>query len=287
MSEEKSEKHEGHEHHEHSEAKTITIKKDALWKGAVFVLLAALVVSMFTGGFGIGKVTGNAAAGDNGSNAAAQQTGSTVSIDFSSLVQPDTIIMGSDNAPVTVVEFTDFSCPYCAMASGDSAALTAYAKQNFGSSWEPIVSNLMSDYVNTGKVRLVIKYTMGHTGGHPAQLIAWCLNDQDPTLDEKYYSKVFATDTLDSTGNYVTGSENQTEMLGIAKDLGADMTKLQSCIDSGKYDSRFSQEQSEGSKLGVQGTPSFFVGKSSGSTAVYISGAQPYSTFKQTVNAAM
>ncbi len=64
MAEEKIEKHE----HEHHEAKTVTLKKSTLWGVGVFVLLALLVASVFTGGFGIMKTTGNAANTGNTAN---------------------------------------------------------------------------------------------------------------------------------------------------------------------------------------------------------------------------
>ncbi|MDD5700035.1 MAG: thioredoxin domain-containing protein [Candidatus Nanoarchaeia archaeon] len=284
MVEEKTEKHE-HGVHESSEEKTITLKKSTLWAAGAFVLLVLLVISVFTGGFGItGKAGANTNTGDNANTEA--QTGSEIAIDFSKLIPSDAISFGSKDAPITVVEFTDFSCPYCAIASGDSSSLVTYAKKNFGSSWEPIVSNLIKDYVNTDKVRLVTMYMIGHSGGHPAQIVAWCLNDQNPKLTEKFYSQAFATAGMDSAGQYVTDVENQTKMENIAKNLGADMNKLQACINSNKFASRFDSEQNAGSKLGIQGTPSFLIGKTEGNTAVYISGAVPYSTFKQALSAA-
>jgi protein-disulfide isomerase len=177
--------------------------------------------------------------------------------------------IGNVNAKVTVVEFTDFSCPFCEAASGYNDAMTASLKSR-DSTWEPIVSNLLKDYVNTGKVRFVSKYAYGHSGGHPAQLVAWCLNDQNSNLYWKFYPLAFAKSTTDV--------ENLDTMEEIAKSIGADMTKLQSCLDSKKFDSQFDTEQAEAQQAGVSGTPAFFV------NGRIVEGAQSYTDFKKIVD---
>ena len=149
---------------------TITIKKDSLWKYSTLVLIALIVISAFVY-FSQNKNTtsgGNQAGGQLG-----VQTGA-VNIPIGA-DDPQT---GNSNAKVTVVEFADFSCPFCAAASGDNAELVSYMQQR-SPEWQPIVTNMMRDYVDTGKVRFVVKYSYGHSGGHPAQLVAWCFNDQN------------------------------------------------------------------------------------------------------------
>ena len=171
-------------------------------------------------------------------------------------------VTGPANAKVTVIEFSDFSCPFCAAASGDNADMVSYMKSR-SSTWEPIVTNLMKDYVDTGKVRFAVKYSMGHSGGHPAQLVSWCLNEQN--LYWKFYPLAYANQA---------DVEDLAKMTSLAKSTGADMTKLQACLDSKKYDGRFDQEQSEGAKAGVQGTPAFFI------NGKVVEGAVPYSQVK-------
>ncbi len=176
-------------------------------------------------------------------------------------------VTGSANAKVTVVEFSDFSCPFCAAASGDNEKMTSYMKQN-SPSWEPIVTNLMKDYVQTGKVRFAVKYAYGHSGGHPAQLVAWCLNDQG--LYWKFYPLAFA---------HQDDVEDLTKMITLAKTIsGMDSKKLQTCLDSKKYDSRFDAEVAEGTAAGVSGTPAFFV------NGKLVEGAVPYSQIKALID---
>ncbi|MEI6849762.1 MAG: thioredoxin domain-containing protein [archaeon] len=207
------------------------------------------------------------------SSAAPSQQTSTATLKISDLNLDDYLSIGNKSAKVTVVEFSDFSCPYCEAASGDNAQMVSYMQQN-DATWQPIGTNLMKDYVDTGKVRFVYIYSMGHSGGHSASSVAWCLNDQNSNLFEKFYSKAFAASSTDV--------ENLTIMQSIAKSLGADMNKLQQCLDSKKYDSRFASEQSIATQVGAQGTPAFFVNDQ------YVAhGAQSYVQFKQAVDAAL
>src|SRR3989344_5649935 len=87
-----------------SESGTITIRKENIWKYSTFILVAILVVGAFvfftnSDSTGTGNVVRN---------------GDTVSIEIG-----DAPVIGSESAPVTIIEFSDFSCPYCAAASGD------------------------------------------------------------------------------------------------------------------------------------------------------------------------
>jgi protein-disulfide isomerase len=202
-----------------------------------------------------------------------QQQQSAATLKISDLNLSNYLSIGNKSAKVTVVEFSDFSCPYCEAASGDNVNMVAAMKQN-DATWEPIVNNLMKDYVNTGKVRFVYIYSMGHTGGHSASSVGWCLNDQSSDKFWKYYPLVFASASADT--------ENITLMEGLAKSVGADMTKLQSCLDSNKYANRFASEQNIAQQAGTQGTPAFFVNDE------YVAhGAESYVQFKQAVDAAL
>lgn len=250
---------------------TITIKKESLWKYSTFILLAIVIVGafvFFTENNTTGKVVNNVV---NTQNNNPSGINSPVEITLDS----DTPTIGDKNAPVTVVEFSDFSCPFCAAASGDNEQLNAYMKQR-DSSWEPIATNLIKDYVNSGKVKFAVKFSFGHSGGHPAQLVAWCLNDQSSDLYWKFYPKAFADYDLNNQGTQAV--EDISKMKDIAKSIGADMTKLESCLNSNKYSSRFDSEQAQGQASGVQGTPAFFV------NGQLVEGAVPYSQIKALID---
>ena len=246
---------------------TITIKKDTLWKYSTFILGALVIVLVFVAFSGDkGGITGNVVNTGEGQQAIAPPPAQKAEINIG-----DAPVIGDKNAKVTVVKFSDFSCPFCAAASGDNEQLISYMKQR-NPSWEPIVTNMMKDYVETGKVRFAVKYMMGHSGGKPAQLVAWCLNDQSADLYWKFYSQAFVQQD---------NVEDLAKMTTLAKTIGGDMAKLQKCLDSKKYDSRFDREQNEGRQAGAQGTPAFFV------NGQLISGAVPYSQMKQAIDSAL
>ena len=158
--------------------------------------------------------------------------------------------IGKADAPVTIVEFSDFSCPYCGAASGKNQQIVDYMKSRTPS-WEPAIPGIIKNYVESGKVRLVFKYFPGHGSGQQAQLVGWCLNDQNKELFWKFHDEAFAVQ--DSTNDL-------TKMKELAQKVGADMSKLNSCLTSKKYDSKLSTDTQVGQSVGVQGTPAFLAG---------------------------
>ncbi len=167
-------------------------------------------------------------------------------------------VKGSDSAPVTIVEFSDLECPFCGRWYSDS------------------YKQLKSEYIDTGKVRLVYKHfpLSFHPQAKPAALAVECAAEQNKFWE--LHDKIF---------------ENQTQLSDAslkqwAKDLGMNETQFNSCLDAKKYESKVDQEFSQGSAAGVGGTPSFFIGKTNGAGTLVV-GAQPYSVFKQAIEAAL
>jgi len=258
MSEEKNEKHETpeHEHHEHSEAKTITIKKDALWKGAAFVLMVALVISMFTGGFGIGKgsVTGNAATGN-----AAAGTGSSA-VDVSAFTSDSSLFpsLGPSNAKYTVIEFADFQCPYCALAAGLSNESKQYASQvpYYG------IATQLEQLANQGKIRFIfvaMNFLDSTNRGGTTQESTWaaeaafCANDQGKfwQMHDAIYA---ANDMSEDDGKYTKANLEK-----IAATIsGLDTAKFNSCLENDTFLSKVQQSEQAASTV-VSGTPEFVV----------------------------
>ncbi len=234
---------------------TITIRKPKLTQVVAIIILLAV---SFSAGYFIsaGKVTGQIA-GDQPS-ARLQVTANDPS-------------MGSENAPVTIIEFSDFSCPYCGAASGDNKDVINYFKSN-DPAWEPAVPGIVRDYVNTGKARLVFKYFPGHGTGQEAMKIALCANEQGKFWD--VHGKFFANqDSITDVG----------ALKSMAAQAGADPAKLDQCYASGKYDAKLSSDTAEGKNVGVSGTPTFFVGSEKAGYKIIV-GAQPYPFFKAAID---
>jgi len=162
-------------------------------------------------------------------------------------------VKGDKNAPVTIVEFSDFECPFCG--------------RYFTNTYSSIVEN----YIDTGKVKYVFKHfpLNFHASAQKASEAAECAGDQEKFWE--YHDVLFANQQALSVSN----------LKQYASDLSLDTDDFNSCLDSGKYAAKVKQDLADGQAAGVSGTPSFFV---NGQKLV---GAQPYSAFEQAIEAAL
>jgi protein-disulfide isomerase len=176
--------------------------------------------------------------------------------------------LGDENAPVTIIEFSDFQCPYCGATVGKNEGLISRFKAQ-DPSWEPAVSNIIKDYVETGKVRLVFRdFPLSfHENAQKAAEAGECADDQGKFWE--YH------DILFENQNALTVDD----LKGYAADLDLDTEEFNSCLDSGKYTAEVQKDLADGQAAGVSGTPAYFI------NGVLVSGAQPYSVFKQVIEA--
>jgi len=242
---------------------TISLKKEHFF----YILAALFLVIGFAGGYFIHNITG--AGGGTITPTPENNEPVAVTIDASDPV------LGNPNAPLTIIEFSDPSCPYCAAAAGQNQEVIHYL-QSKDSTWIPPVPNIIKDYVATGKVKLIFKYFPGHGTGTEAMEIALCANEQN-----KFWqvSDLFFANQ---------GSMGNVSQLGtIASSVsGVDSQKLKACYDSKKYESALQEDMQEGQKVGVSGTPGFFIGNDKDGYEAII-GAQSYPAFKQAIDAAL
>ena len=155
---------------------------------------------------------------------------------------------GPANAPITIVEFSDFECPYCSRA-------------------EETVSEVMRVYGD--KIRLVYRDLPlpNHTNAPKAAEAAHCAGEQDKYWE--MHAKLFANQrALDVPS-----------LKGYAKDLKLDQAKFDKCLDSGAMAAMVEEGKKAGNEAGINGTPAFFV------NGVLISGAQPFDAFKEVIDA--
>ena len=176
----------------------------------------------------------------------------------------DDPVLGDKNAPLTMIEFSDYECPFC--------------KRHF----TDVYPQIKKDYIDTGKVKLVYRDFIAVPSHNPLAtseaMAAQCAKDQGGDLMYfKYHDAIF-TKTI-SNGNGLAVSE----LPVIAKNLGLNVSAFQSCLDSNKYKDEVAKDITDGQQVGVNGTPSFFIGKSNSSGTIdgtIIVGAQPFSAFK-------
>ncbi len=226
---------------------TIKISKITLWQIIAFVFFVLFIISLLTGGFGISTETKSA----QGS----MKVGTSKSGDIATKVNLEGAqVLGDENAPVTIVEWSDFQCPFCA---------------RFYSQTE---KKIVEEYVNTGKVKIIFKHfplDQIHPFATVAALASECAGEQGKFRE--YHDILF--------NNYQ--AINAKNLNKWASDLGLDQSKFDSCLESQKYLSKIKSDMAEGAKAGVRGTPGFLV------NGQLISGAQPYSVFKSAIEAAL
>lgn len=161
---------------------------------------------------------------------------------------------GSKDAKVTIVEFTDFQCPFC----------SKYYSETY--------KQIKTNYIDTGKVRYVLKnfpLTSIHPEAQKAAEAAECVRDQlGDAVYFKYHDKLFENQQSLSVDNEKKW----------ARELDVDGTKFDTCLDSGKMASLVAADESYGQTLGVSGTPAFFI------NGLSLSGAQPYSAFQKIID---
>jgi protein-disulfide isomerase len=179
---------------------------------------------------------------------------SNPSVDASELDLVGEPTLGSEDATVTVVEFSDYECPFCGR----------FYSESFG--------QLKEEYIDTGLVKFVFKdFPLSfHQNAKPASIAANCVQAQ--LGDEAYFEY---HDVLFEGQTSLTASNLKTW----AVDLGVNEAEYDSCIADPEMADEVDQDFAEGSSLGVSGTPSFFINGN------LIVGAQPYSVIKQAIEA--
>jgi len=155
---------------------------------------------------------------------------------------------GPDNAPITIVEFSDFQCPFCKRFHQDTyqALLDAYP----------------------GKIRFVYRnlpLTSIHPEAFPAAVASRCANEQNAFWP--YYEKIFSGADL-----------GKAAYIQYATDLNLDVTAFQECIASDRNNAFIQADSDFAISLGVQSTPTFFI------NGLAVIGAQPLEVFKQVID---
>jgi len=176
-----------------------------------------------------------------------------------SLPLGDTYAIGSKDAPVTLVEFTDYQCPFC----------SRFHKNTF--------FQLKKNFVDTGKVRFISRDLPlpFHKNAFKAARASRCAGEQD-----KYWE---ARHLLSSDPRNLSDQA----LADYARELNLDTDQFHTCLESQKYDAEIKQDISEANQAGITGTPGFVLGKTPKDgtmKGVKISGAQPYASFAARIN---
>jgi len=170
----------------------------------------------------------------------------------------DDPVLGNASAPVTLVEFGDFQCPFCKKFHDEAR------------------KEILNTYVETGKVKIVYRdfpLENIHPAARPAAEAAECADEQGkfwPYHDALYTRQ---DELAKGTMDYVA----------LARELGMDKAAFEKCVKDEKYKDEVTKDYDDGVKVGVDGTPALFIN----GVKVTPAGAQPFSVFQTAIEAAL
>ena len=173
---------------------------------------------------------------------------------------------GDPNAPITITEYSDYQCPYCKRFSDETE------------------QQLVETYAAGGQIRFIYR-SFGLFIGPESQAAAeaaYCAGDQGKFWE--FHDILFANHTGENAGDYTNR-----KLQAFAETLGLDTTAFNSCLDSGKYKQRVTQDGIDGQAAGINATPTFVMTYTvNGETkSKIIEGAQPFSVFQTEIEAAL
>jgi protein-disulfide isomerase len=163
----------------------------------------------------------------------------------------DDAVKGDPDAPVTIVEWSDFECPFC------------------GRFYENTLPQIEEQYINTGKAKLVYRdYPLSfHRNAQKSAEATECAGEQGKFWE--MHDKLFESG--------VTGGVDAFKQYAV--ELGLDTASFNSCLDSGQMAAEVQKDMAEGQANGIRGTPGFII------NGKVISGAQPFAAFQQVIEA--
>jgi protein-disulfide isomerase len=178
------------------------------------------------------------------------------------------IVIGDANAKVTIIEYSDPSCPYCGAVTGGNKQAVAYLKQR-DSTWEPAIPGIIKNYVETGKAKFVFRYFPGHGKGVESMKMLLCANEQNKFLETH--------DALFENQELMENDETE-KLLTLVREIVPNKTAFNTCIEEDKYAEKLVADTNLGRAANVQGTPGFFI------NGIEVSGAQSYSVFEKIID---
>ncbi len=163
----------------------------------------------------------------------------------------DDSVRGDRNALITIVEFSDFECPFC------------------GRFYEQTYPDIKSKYIDTGKVKYVFRdFPLAfHKDAKNAAMASECAGDQGDNKYWEYHDLLFDNQKaldIDNLKQY-------------AKDLNLNTYNFNECLDGEKFADEVEKDMKDGQSYGVNGTPAFFI------NGRLLSGAQPFSAFETVI----
>ncbi len=168
-------------------------------------------------------------------------------------------VRGDKNAKVTLIEYSDFECPFC--------------KKVY-----PTMNQILDQY--KGKIKIVYRHfpLSFHANAQKEAEASECANELGGNdAFWKYHDKIFERTTSNGTGFALD------KLVPLAKEIGLDENKFKTCLDSGKYAQYVKDNEAGGQSAGITGTPGNIIMNAKGDTKL-LSGALPFELFKQALD---
>jgi protein-disulfide isomerase len=232
---------------------------------ATQLLYVLLLVAVFSIGYLLARVQLLEKGGSQNTGGTTAPTQGTGTVPDPAAPDPKTVleklnnghlpVKGDNNAKVTVVEFSDFECPFCARFYADT------------------LPQLTTEYIDTGKIAFYYRhYPLSfHPQAVPAALASECANDQGKFWE--MHDKIFDENNAGKLGTATTDTFKQ-----YAADLGLEANAFDSCFDDKTHQAKVDEDFAAGNEVGVSGTPTFYI---NGRQMV---GAQPFASLKAIID---
>jgi len=256
----------------------ITIKKSTYNK-MLMAIIAALAIATFFGGYSIGTLDNS----DSGvTSEELKEIISEIEIQTAPAPQPtqqsgqpsapqvfqvsldDDPFKGNPDAPVTIVEFSDFQCPFCSRFFDQTLPL------------------IQENYIDTGKVKFVYKdlpLDNLHPNARPVHIASECADEQGKFWE--YHDILFENQAQWSR---LSSADLSSQLTQYATTLKIESSSFDSCLSSQSMADEVNADILQASSYGATGTPTFFIGNEENGY-IKLVGAQPFSAFQRVIDA--
>ena len=252
----------------------VTIKKST-YNNMLKGMIAAIAIATFIGGYSLGTLDNS---NSGVSSEQLKEILSEINTNPTPAAQPsqpgapaivkvsldDDPVKGNANAPVTVVEFSDFQCPFCSKF------------------YKETLSQLEENYIATGKVKLVYRdmpLDNLHPNARPAHIAAECADEKDKFWE--YHDALFEKQ---AEWQRLPAADLQTTLIQYATDLGLESASFESCMKSQGIADEVNKDSLDAARYGATGTPTFFIGNEKDGFTKFV-GAQPFTAFQAAIDA--
>ena len=236
-------------------------------------VVAAIAIATFVSGYTLGTMDNSSLSGEEIKEIILEINSKTDPVPIRQAPQPsapsiidvsvdDDPVKGNPDAPITIIEFSDFQCPFCSKF---------YAQT---------LPQIEKNYIDTGMVKLVYRDLplSFHPNAKPASIAAECADEQGKFWE--YHDVLFENQ---ASWQSLGPDARNTEFSTYASDMGLNLASFDSCVNSVKTASEVTADSLDAAKYGATGTPTFFIGNEKDGFIKLI-GAQPYASFQNAID---